>query len=406
MASHAPPADHVELLADTHELIDSILADIDRATRRVWIEVYIVRSDRLGRQLRDALLRAVARGVDVRLVTDALGSQETPRAYFTALRGGGAGVRIYRNFIRSLRTGRIFPRDHGRIVVIDDAAYTGGFAFGDEWLRVEDGGKGWHDIGARVRGPLVEDFARIFVNRWEEARDVARRPAEGETSHCHGNLELVADVPSIQHAVLERHLEWIDRARRRVWIENAYFFPPMPLLIGLANAAARGVDVRILTPARSDVRTVQWAARGEYERWIALGIQVFEYGRRMMHGKAIVVDDDWASLGSFNVNLVTLRFASEVSLFVRDPAFVAELAAKLEDDFAISTPIDAAWVRRQHPIRRLWWWLARLSCRVYERLSPLRLELPERRVRREFAARTRDARSGLRLRERSDARAR
>src|SRR5690606_9992180 len=136
-------------------------------------------------------------------------------------------------------------------------------------------------------------------------------------------------------------------ARHRVWIEHAYFFPPTPLLMCLADAAARGVDVRLVMPARSDVRSVQWAARGEYERWSALGIHIFEYGRHMLHGKATVVDDDWASIGSFNVNLITLRFASEINLFVHAPRFVDALARQIERDAAASTAIDVGWVRRQ-----------------------------------------------------------
>lgn len=386
----------VRLLADTHELMGAILADVERARFRVWVEVYIVRADTLGTRLAEALVRAARRGVDVRLVADALGSQHTPRAYFTALRHGGVQARVERNLLRSLRARRVFPRDHGRIVVADDVAYTGGFAFGDEWLAVAEGGAGWHDLGVRVSGPCVDDFARVFRARWGEAGDLQRRPSEGETSDRYDDLELVADVPSDENAVLQRHLDRIAAARHRVWIEHAYFFPPTPLLMGLADAAARGVDVRVLTPARSDVRSVQWAARGEYERWLGLGIQVFEYGPPMLHGKATLIDDDWGSVGSFNVNLVTLRFASEINLFVRERRFVEALARQLDHDAAVATAIDAGWIRRQPAHHRAWWALTRMAFRAYERLSPLRLSLPPRPERKAFAARSREARHATR----------
>jgi cardiolipin synthase len=315
---------HEVTLLNSAETLVSLEADIERARTRVWIESFIVRSDHYGTRLVSRLLRAKARGADVRLLYDPLGSRETDLSVFAPLREAGVLVRAYRDMWILRRAAWKWPRDHGRILCIDDCGYTGGIAFGDEWLPREQGGHGWHELNARVEGPVVDDLARAFLRRWGESqherrtRDVSRR---------YSDVAFMADAPADKGGIYAEYRARVTTARERVWIENAYCFPPRGLLRDLSSAARHGIDVRLLVPADSDVPLIARAARGEYGHWLRQGILVFEYLPVIAHSKFAVIDHDWATVGSFNLNPSSLLSTNETNLFFFDERVVQRVAA-------------------------------------------------------------------------------
>src|SRR5688572_19827903 len=222
----------VRLLGDMGEFLDTFFAEVERARRRVMIECFIVRADRLGQALADALARAAARGVEVALLYDPMGSRTTPSAFFDELAARGVDVRFYGRSTGPLA--RFWPRarNHSRIYVVDDAAYTGGHAWGDEWLPVDRGGEGWQDVCLRVTGPVVEDFVRLFRARWGEA-DGDRPMVDLDTGACYPDLRLVAAATTRASVVYRALLEAFAAARRRIWIANSYCFPPRGMLKAL-----------------------------------------------------------------------------------------------------------------------------------------------------------------------------
>jgi cardiolipin synthase len=342
----------LRLLPGPTAILETIEGAVDRATARVFVETYIFRDDTLGRRFGERLAAAAARGVPVKLLYDPLGSQETDRTFFEELRRRGVDVRPYRR--PGLKPGLLnpFPRDHGRAIVVDDQAFTGGAAWGDQWLPRSEGGEGWHDVCIEiVRGPIVGDFAHLFEMRWREAAG-SSAPCDLDTGEKYPDLVLVADCPAERAIVFQRHRHQIRTAKSRVWIENAYFFPPAPMLRDLAEAARRGVDVKVIVPEGSDLPIISRAARSEFAQWLSAGIAIFEYGQRMMHSKFAVVDDDWCTIGTFNANATSLAMANEVNLFVHDPRFVARAAELFERDLAASTPVDQARARRGSLIDR------------------------------------------------------
>lgn len=332
------------LLAGMSHALEVMLDAVRAARRRVWIETYILRDDRLGTRLAEALLPLVRRGVDVRLLYDDLGSKNTPPAFIEALRAEGIRAQPYRK--RRTVPAALFPRNHARIVLADDTAFTGGSAWGDEWLPEADGGEGWFDVCIGVRGPAVEDFARVFLGHWQE-RDVDAPPSVSTSRFAHPELAIVSDLAGGWASVLDEHVKRIDGADRRVWIHNAYYFAPRALRDAVARAAARGVSVKLIVPHRTDLLPVHWAARGEYRAWIDAGVSVFEYGATVTHAKYALVDDDWCTVGSFNMNATSVSCANELNVFVRAPAFVACVAEQFETDLAASLEIRkgtiAAW---------------------------------------------------------------
>ena len=334
-------ASRLAVIGDMGRFADEVLARIERAKRRVDVECFIVRADQLGRSLAEALAAAASRGVACRLLYDPLGSRKTPRSYFRALAGRGVAVRKF-GWVGALVVGRLTgkpaARDHARVVVVDDVAYTGGHAWGAEWLPSARGGAGWHDVCCAVEGPIVEDFATLFEQHWRQSR--AETGMSDFVGAVHDGIRLVSDAPVKESIVLGRYLEAIRAARQRVWLANAYFFPPPVLLEALLAARRRGVDVKIVVPGVSDLPFIQYAARARYRRWMAAGLELWEYQQVVMHSKYAIVDDSWCLIGTFNANVVSVAFAIEVALVSHRPADTAQAAAQFVQDLASSRIVD------------------------------------------------------------------
>lgn len=335
-----------QLLGNTGALLDAFFADAARATRRIWVECFIVRADRLGQMFADALAAAAARGVDVQLLYDPMGCRATDPAYFTALAGRGVEVCSYGRDVHH-QVARLLPRarNHSRIYLLDDAAYTGGHAWGDEWLPRERGGMGWQDVCCRVEGPVVEDMAQLFQRRCLEAKGTPTM-LDYDTEGHYPDLRLISDAPSFTSVLYYAYLEAFARARRRIWLANAYFFPPRDLIVTLVQAARRGVDVRLILPGESDIPLLRRAARAEYLDWLEANVGIWEYRGTVMHAKYALVDDAWSTIGTFNANAASLSVAIETALLSCDRDFTASVAEQFELDLTRSARISLADVRK------------------------------------------------------------
>jgi cardiolipin synthase len=353
-------------------LLASLAKAVDEAKERVWIQTYIWRADNLGHAFGQKLVEAAARGVDVKLLYDALGCQATPGDFFEDLRKAGVDARPYRPFDLALKHGKWWPRDHSRVIVVDDEAWTGGAAWGDEWLPRKLGGLGWHDVCSSARGPMVDAFADVFTRRWMEANASAHPRA---VRARFPDVELVADSPAHKSSVYQEHRKRIRSAKRRIWIENAYFLPPRRLLRDLFAAVRRGVDVKVILPGESDLRGIDRAAHAEFSSWLRGGLKLYRYAPAMTHAKFAVIDD-WATVGTFNMNPTSVKWANECNLFFYDRAFVAEVAALYHRDLALSEPITREHVRERPTLARVQDILSNLVLRYIEGDRPS--EAPKR----------------------------
>ncbi len=347
MSSNAP----VRVKTSEHELTlypdpGPLFADLERtipaASRRVWLETYIYRDDALGRPFAQLLLAAARRGADVRLLYDPQGSRGARPSFFEALVSAGVAVRAYRPWRAAPRRWTYRPRDHGRILIVDDAAYTGGINWGKEWLPRSRGGDEWHDVSIGMVGPVVADAKAVFCRRWSEADE--EDGIADYISRARADVRLLADSPAPHVMILNALCAAVERASRRVWIENSYCVPPPALLSALREAVARGVDVQLLLPGETDLPLIQTIARGEYARWIASGLGVREYAPRMLHSKFALVDDEWSTLGTFNAMTPGVMWSNETNVIVCDRAFVTALAQIFTEDSAQSTRVTPAWL--------------------------------------------------------------
>lgn len=360
-------ADSVRLLVDGAAKYTALLADVAAARRAIDLEYYIYLPDRTGTALRDALVERARAGVRVRLLLDAIGSGKTSRAFLQPLVDAGGEVAWF----HPLRLRWFWKRPwlnlrtHRKIVVIDDAiAYTGGMNITDEQderLRTD----AYRDLHLRLTGEVVRALQLVFVEDWAYATGAPPRlsPAPPVGAGAIATQALVSGPDSEWEAIHRLHVGAIHAARRRVWLVTPYFVPGEAAMMALTSAALGGLDVRLLVPKLSDSRIVTWAARSYFDELLAAGVKVYEYGPRLLHSKALLVDDDLALIGSANFDHRSFRLNFEVSMLFRDAGIAAELARLVEGELA-SAP-------RVHRDRARPLWRARLPEALARLVSPL-----------------------------------
>ena len=367
----ATTATDVRLLVDGAATYDALLAEVRTACHHIHLEYYIYAADQTGTALRDALVERARAGVAVRLLLDAVGSSKCPRRFFAPLLAAGGELAWF----HPMRFGRIWKRpwlnlrSHRKIVVIDGAiAFTGGINITDEEnerLRSD----AYRDLHLRLEGDAVRPLQLVFVEDWAYAtgtRDFISSVAKAMPPAHPGPIQaqvLTSGPDSPWEAIHRLHVSVIHAARQRVWLVTPYFVPGSEAMMALTSAALGGLDVRLLVPRTGDSRVVTFAARSYFDELLAAGAKVYEYGPRMLHTKALLVDDDVAILGSANFDARSFRLNFEVSVLFRDATIAAALARLIEGEFA-----SAPRVREQRS-RSLW--TVRLPEALARLMSPL-----------------------------------
>jgi cardiolipin synthase A/B len=345
----------VELLLDGREAFPAMLAAIRAARRLILLEMYWFDSDAVGRTFAQALSEAAARGVKVAVIYDAIGSIGADPAMFDEMQAAGVAVLEYNPVApwkRRFRLGRMTHRDHRKILLIDGAlGFTGGVNIADEWLPEEQDGGGWRDDMICVEGPVVTGFLRCFASAWKReagelpafvAEELSRpEPASRPADRDH-QVRVVGEVGLRgRHQMGSAYLAAIYRADRRVWIKNSYFVPDGRVVRALRRAARRGVDVRVIVPGESDVPVTNWASRHVWGRLMRSGVRIYQWTRGILHSKTAVVDSHWSTIGTFNLDYLSLRSNLEVNVTVLDRGFGAKMDATFESDLGTCLEVDA-----------------------------------------------------------------
>lgn len=359
----------LRVFTEAPPLLADVLCDVERARRRIWVEVYILADDDVGRALVAALAAKAAHGLDVRLMYDAVGSQATPSALLAPLYESGVKVHAYHTWTYALRRFRFFEimnqRNHRKVMVIDDdVAYFGGMNFTDPMtpapaetpLRKPSDTR-WRDVHVRLAGPQALEIAESFDRVWRKAHHerVARRPRAYRRGRLPGGasdyIRFFDSGPGLRNSRATRVFRRLfNRSRQSIWLCVAYFIPTPTLLRALWRARRRGVQVRLIVPGLNDVPIVRRALRYLYGRLIRVGIAVYERQHRMVHSKVAVIDDTWSVVGSCNLDPRSLEYNLEFLAVIRSPAFAALLVAICQEERRESRRITFREVNG-----RTWW---------------------------------------------------
>ncbi len=381
----------VVLLRGGDALFPAMCEAIAGAMREVWLATYIFDDDPAARCVVDALAAAARRGVRVRVVVDGFGSMHALDALQQMLVPEGIGLAIFRpahSWWSWLQPGQ-FRRLHQKLCVVDgEVGFVGGINLLDDRHDLHHG---WSEVprldyAVRVRGPVVtpiEQTARAMWTRaafgrdWrEEILDIARsgRPVlrarrllrrmrlalkpgapTGEPALAPVRAAFVVRDNVRQRRSIERsYIDALRRSRERIDLVSAYFYPGREFRRALLAAAARGVRVRLLLQGKVDYRFAALAAQALYDELLARGIQVYEYTPAFLHAKVALVDRHWATVGSSNIDPLSLLVNLEANVIVSDRGFVDTLARELDRDFAAAVQITAPpavagwrrWLRR------------------------------------------------------------
>ncbi|NCT67930.1 MAG: cardiolipin synthase [Rhodanobacteraceae bacterium] len=351
----------LRLLVDGEAAFAAILEAIAQAEHYVLVQFFIFHDDELGRRVQRALLERAAAGVAVCVLYDGVGSHDLPRRYVDTLRAGGVAVHPFATRTWTNRL-QINFRNHRKIVVVDGwRGFVGGLNVGDEYLGRKPPLAPWRDTHLELQGPAVADLQQAFGEdwRWITGREPPSRAprAVGGTA----NTLIAATGPADrQESCALFFVEAIHAARERVWLTTPYFVPDHAVGAALRLAVFRGVDVRVLLPARPDHRTVFLSSTLHAHEAVRAGIRVFRYQPGFMHQKVLLVDDDTAAVGSMNLDSRSFRLNFEVAALNVDRAFAAEVEAMLRADFASAVEIDEREYRAAPYRRRVAMHVARL----------------------------------------------
>ncbi len=328
----------VTLLQNGADYFPALEAAIDAAVHQVYLDTYIFTNDATGQRIAGALLRAAQRGVAVRILVDGYGAHAFPSISLQALRKAGIEALIYRPEISPIRFQRQHLRRlHRKLAVADrQVAFVGGINIIDD---IDARSKlSRFDFAVQVEGPLVAPILR-------EMRNLHNRVARAQLHAPRANQdplsapEAAGDTraafvlrSSLRHRrdIEQAYLQAIAEAQHEIIVANAYFLPGHRFRTALMNAAARGVNVRLLLQGYSDHPWVHYATRGLYAQLLAAGIGIYEYQAGEMHAKAAVIDDNWATVGSSNIDPLSLMLSREANVVVYDRTFAQTLAERLK----------------------------------------------------------------------------
>ena len=346
------------LFIEGDELYDAMIDAIGRARRSIRLETYIFAGDEIGVRFSEALQAKSAEGVEVRVLIDSAGSMFwRPNQVVAELKTAGVQVRWFRRWSwhHPFRYNR---RNHRKLLVIDDdTAFLGGFNLHRDNSRSLVGDARWRDTHVQVASDLARDVGRQFDAVWNEDKHFADQVSGKTTAVIISNI--FRDCGKRFRCL---YVDVLRRAERSVFLTTPYFVPDSRTRRALIEAASRGVDVRILVPAKSDVAMVQWAARATYARLIAAGVRIFEYLPRVLHAKTAVIDDLTGLIGSANLDYRSFFVNYEITLLCRDRDVAKQLRVQFEADLLEAKEVDSVnWSKRPWLQRGSEWlaWLIR-----------------------------------------------
>lgn len=347
------------ILNTPEQIFEQLIEDIRLAQRSIVLETYIWHPGGYVDLLAEELINARRRGVTVKLLIDHAGS----RRFFgspscKAMRAAGIQVvaalpvRLFRALAR-----RVDLRMHRKLVVIDDkTAYTGSMNMADPaYFKIEARVGQWIDMMLRLEGEAAAGLAKVFAWDWEvetgERAFPNMPPANGEPRHW---LSIIPSGPGLGNLINHTVLASIYRANKSIIISTPYFVPSESVLEALCQAAARGVEVKLLLPRKNDSLMVGWASRSYFDLLLESGVKILLFDGGLLHTKAMLMDDQLALVGSVNLDIRSFQLNFELTVALFAPDSCLEVSKLLHNYESVSEALEPErWAKRSKPARAL-----------------------------------------------------
>jgi cardiolipin synthase len=350
-----------QVLLNGDEIFPAMLAAIRHAKSTITFANFIYEDGDVARDMAEALAERCRAGVGVNVLLDAVGSKNMPKAYRETMTRSGCHVASYHS-LNPLVLKRINHRNHRRVLVIDGRiGFTGGTGVGEKWTGNGRGRDHWRQTDVRVEGPIVRQIQAAFAENWRDATGVllsgdAYFPEIVPGGHVVAQTIKSSPASGAAEAYL-LFLLAIDGARSSILLTNPYFVPDGTMTDAIVRAVERGVDVQIITAGRADTnldRLVRHASHAHFGRVLQAGAKVYEYGPALLHAKTMVVDGQWVSIGSANLDNRSFNLNNELNLAFMDRALAARMTEVFRDDLKFTKPVGyEEWKR--HRVRNVFY---------------------------------------------------
>lgn len=323
-------AENVEIISTAQDFVNKIFNFLYSAKKNILIEFYEIADDTIGCELKKILIKKAKEGVKIRVIYDSIGSRNTSKEYFRQLRENGVDVVEYNPIKIFTSVRKWFRRDHRKLLIVDfEKAIIGGFNLSLDYAPYSIGGRNWKDCGISIYGEVVCKIAEIFMQTWF---DLTGELFDIDKNDRSGNIMTSVlwefGIRNI-HSIRRGYKYAIDNAKDYIFITNAYFLPDGLIYRCLKRAVLRGVDVRIIIPFKTDHPYVKLASLTIIKSLIKYGVKFYEWQKEVLHAKTAVIDDIWVSIGSHNLDRISLHYNLELNINIYDE----EIARKMRDLF-------------------------------------------------------------------------
>ncbi len=348
----SPLPNYVKLLINGDQTFQEIFSAIENARHYILVQYYILKSDRIGIELKNLLVQKAKQGVQVYLLYDDMGSFWISLDFIKDLKNAGVRISQFLPVANFKRASQINFRNHRKLVAVDGViAFTGGLNVGDEYLgkkMFKEKNLFWRDTHLLISGPSVKIFEEVFLEDWFFAnyKKINLPPPKLQKEFL--QLEDFNPPDNTQKAIVQivptgptdphfygifNLLHGITMAKKRVWIATPYFVPDVTLERALELAALREIDVRILLPYSSDHAVVHWVSLSYAKELQKKGIKIYLYQKGFMHQKVLLIDDDICGIGTTNFDNRALYLNFETSVIIHSKEFAKQFEEMLENDF-------------------------------------------------------------------------
>ena len=396
----------VELLIDGPATYEAMMKAIEGAKDHINMETYIIEDDEVGQKFSEAFIRKQQSGVQVNLIYDSVGSLKTPKEFFKKLSDAGVNVLEYNpiNPLQARKGWNVNERDHRKLLIVDgeiafigginiSSVYSSGSVSGSAGISTgiakrtkeqtkseetdtkqfnnpnlgpvlintpvpvpktsELEGTPWRDTHMQMKGPVVAEFQKLYFDTWntQKGQQLAQRnyyPAL--TNQGSEIVRAIGSSPAEPYSqIYSTLISAINSAETQVFLTNAYFVPDPQLLSSLKEAVARGVDVRLILPQKTDSGLVLHASRSFYDELLTAGVKIYEREGAMLHAKTAEIDGVWATIGSTNLDWRSFVYNQEINAVMLSQDFGAKMQQMFENDLKASKQITLE-VWRARPV--------------------------------------------------------
>ncbi|MFU0824353.1 MAG: Cardiolipin synthase [Clostridium sp.] len=325
--------------------LTALLNSIEKAQHHIHIIYYVIKNDKIGNKVINALAKKASEGVEVRLLYDAMGCRSLPRHFFNKLKNSGGKVACFFPSLLPLINIRVNYRNHRKIVVVDGReAFVGGFNIGDEYLGKNKRFGYWRDTHIKIIGSAVGSLQQRFLLDWRYASqekitfDKDYFPQVNSDGKI--GIQIVSSGPDSEWEQIKNgYLKMIQSAKKNIYIQTPYFIPDESILEALKIASLSGVDVRIMVPSKPDHPFVYWASLSYIGELLKTGVRSYTYDKGFIHSKVMTVDGNVSSVGTANMDVRSFKLNFEVNAFIYDNNVSKSLEDIFEEDIHDCTEI-------------------------------------------------------------------